>query len=142
MKKITFNFCLLFLVSIMTFCARENQASLGNDYYYLSVYEARDVGYPEGAIVYKSSKEYVYEDIKIHGEVISVNHDNDFIIAIREKKDSSIIIGKQSSNVNRNVQYFIIEKKSDSVYGPFDKEKYLQKRTELNVPEELKLKEI
>jgi hypothetical protein len=38
-------------------------------------------------------------------------------------------------------QYWIINKRKDAVYGPFQKQEYLQKREELGIPKELKLKE-
>jgi hypothetical protein len=138
MKKIIFKIYLLFVVSTMTFCT--DNASLGEDYYYLPIYEAKDVGYPGGATIYKSPQKNVFRDIKIQGDIINVNYDKDFIIAIRENKDS-LIIEKQGLNMDKFFQYFIIEKKSDKVFGPFNKEEYLQKRSELNVPEELELKE-
>lgn len=38
-------------------------------------------------------------------------------------------------------QYWIINKKSNSVYGPYKKEIYLLKREELRVPKDIELKE-
>ena len=50
--------------------------------------------------------------IKIRGDVININSNDDFILAIQ---------------------------KSDNVYGPFSNEDYVKKRFELKVPENLEL---
>lgn len=44
------------------------------------------MGFPEGAIIYKSSQKNLFSDIKIQGEVISINYDKDFIVAVQQKK--------------------------------------------------------
>lgn len=41
---------------------------------------------------------------------------------------------------SRPINYWIISHKVDSMFGPLSKEEYFQKRKELGVPEELKLK--
>jgi len=37
-------------------------------------------------------------------------------------------------------QYWIIDKRTDDIYGPFKWDEYMKKRKELGVPKELKLK--
>ncbi len=138
MKKwIIVIFIILLSVILLLIFGRDKQ-DLGDDYYYLPKYEAIDVGYPEGAIVYKSSQKYLYSDIKIQGNVISVNSNKDFVIAI-QKTDSSYV-EKAHSGIT-DLHYYIIVKRSDLVYGPYSKKEYLQKRKEIGVPKELKLKE-
>ena len=93
------------------------------------------MGFPEGAIIYKSSQKNLFSDIKIQGEVISINYDKDFIVAVQQKKSSAELVK------DKMLYYFIIEKKLDNVIGPLSKQEYLKKREELGVPRELKLKE-
>jgi hypothetical protein len=142
MKKWIISILILTCCAIIIFMFwGSDKQDLGGNYYYLPKYEAIDVGYPGGAIIYKSPKKYLYKDIKIYGNVISVNSNKNFIIAIQETDSSnaneinSIIVKK------RYLKYYIIAKETDSVYGPYGKEEYLQKRMELNIPQKLILKE-
>lgn len=130
-------FIILLSVFLLLVFGRDEQ-DLGDNYYYLPEYEAIDVGYPGGAIVYKSSQKYLYSDIKIKGDVISVNSNKDFVIAI-QKIDSSNM--EKTHSVIVDLQFYIIVKSSDLVYGPYSKKEYLQKRKELGVPNKLRLKE-
>ena len=132
MKKTIILIMVLVLAIISFFILEIDEQDLGGNYYYLPAYEAVDVGYPGGAIIYKSQQKYSYSDVKIQEEVISVNNNKDFVLAIQKLNNSST---KRDS-----LQYYIIAKKSDLVYGPYDKKRYMQKRKELNVPNKLILK--
>lgn len=131
---------LLIVVLYLTW-GRGNEQDLGDNYYYLPKYEAVDIGYPDGAIIYKSAERNVFSDVKIHRNVISVVKNKDFIIAIQQ--DDSVNIKSTQTNVlNSNyLHYFIITKQTDMVYGPFSKNEYLKKRDELKIPHSLKLKD-
>ena len=137
MKKWIIVICVLITIGIVFFITKteKDTETLGDNYYYLSPYEAIDVGFPEGAIIYKSSQKNLFSDIKIQGEVISINYDKDFIVAVQHKKSSAELVK------DKMLYYFIIEKKLDNVIGPLSKQEYLKKREELGVPRELKLKE-
>ena len=137
MKKWIIAICILITTGIVFSIIKTEKdgETLGDNYYYLSPYEAMDVGFPEGAIIYKSSQKNLFSDIKIHGDVITIKYDKDFIIAVQQKKSNTELVK------DKMLYYFIIEKKSDSVTGPLSKLVYLQKREELKVPKELKLKE-
>lgn len=126
---------LLIVCGVLFLITRTDEQTLGENYYYLPEYEAYDVGYPEGGIIYKSSERYLFSNIIIHGNVIRMNDNKGFIIAMQLKNDSTKI------DKNELLHYFIIEKKSDLIYGPYKKEEYLQKREELGVPKELQLKD-
>jgi hypothetical protein len=126
---------ILLLCGVLFLIMRTDEQILGENYYYLPEYEAYDVGYPEGGIIYKSSEKNLFSNVIIHGNVIRMNDNKDFILALQLKNDSAKTDKKQL------LHYFIIQKKSDNVYGPFQKQEYLQKREELNVPKELQLKE-
>lgn len=101
--------------------------SLGNGYYYLPEYEAIDLGFPYGAVVYKSSKKYIFNDIKIKGNVIEVNSNEDFIIAKRNTVDTI--------SLTETLDYYIIDKEKDTVYGPYNEFYYNEKRNILNLSE-------
>jgi len=132
MKKWIIAVLILFLTLIIFIYFSDDEQNLGDNYYYLPNYVAIDIGYPEGDIIYKSTQKYVFNDIKIHSIVISAINDNNFIIAIQ--KDTS-------SNFDTScLRYFIIIKKSDSVYGPYTKRDYILKREVLNIPKELEIK--
>jgi hypothetical protein len=132
---------ILLLVVVYLIWGRVNEQDLGDNYYYLPKYEAVDIGYPDGAIIYKSEQRNVFSDVKIQRTVISVNKNKDFIIAIQQ--DDSVNIKSIQSNVLDSIHlyYFIIVKQTDMVYGPFSKIEYLKKREELKIPHNLKLKD-
>jgi hypothetical protein len=119
------------LLLIILFFGGDDGQDLGNDYYYLPDYEAIDMGFPGGAIIYKSKQKYVFNDIKVYKNVVNANSNNDFVLAIQKLDDFSI--------EKDSLQYYIIVKKTDLVHGPYNKKKYSQKREELGVPEKLKL---
>jgi len=108
-----------------------DEQDLGDNYYFLPEYEAIDIGFPDGAVVYKAAQKNVFNDIKIQGNVVDARGNSDFIV-VSQRKDSS--------NID-TLQYYIIAKKTDSIYGPYNTEGYLQNRKKLNVPKNLILKE-
>ena len=108
-------------------CASCSDRKLGNDYYFLPKYESIDVGYPNSeAIVYKSSQEYVFSDIKIQGDVLEVNFNSKYIIAKRDP----LIKRDENSGV---IEYYIIEKKSDKLFGPLTEKGFDKKTVELKI---------
>lgn len=116
MKKYIITNSLILLVILVTFFLKlKNDESLGDSYYYLPKHEAIDIGFPEGAIIYKSSQKYVFNDIKISKEVVEVNFNENFILAVQLTKNYTF--------KEKVLNYYIIEKKTDIVYGPFTKEK-------------------
>lgn len=137
MKKRIIIALMLLLVVLFLIFGSANEQDLGDNYYYLPEYEAVDIGYPNGAIIYKSPQRYLFRDVIIHKTVISVNKNKDFIIAIQQNDSVN------QSNVLDSIclHYFIIVKQADEVYGPFSKIEYLRKREELKIPHNLKLKD-
>lgn len=128
MKKWT---VLIFITIVFFLFAGCNERDLGDNYYYLPEYEAIDVGYPY-SLIYKATQEYSYNDIKIQGNIVGVNHNDEFII-VTQRKDSTGVN-------NDNLQYYIIIKNGDLILGPYNKEVYFQKRIELDLPKRLTLK--
>jgi hypothetical protein len=97
----------LTLLAVLIFTSCEDNADLGDSYYYLDPYYAMDVGYPDGAIIYKSSRKLSFENIIISKEVVEATHNDKFIFA------------KQLSDTNKiDTSYYIIDKLSDKVFGP------------------------
>lgn len=121
-----------FAIIIFMFWGNDEQ-DLGDSYYFLPEYEAIDIGFPDGSIIYKATQKNVFNDIKVHGNVVSANSNANFIIAT-QKIDSSYV-GEDS------LLYYIIVKKTDLTYGPYNKGEYLQKREELSIPQKLTLKD-
>lgn len=128
---------ILVLVVLYLTWGKGNEQDLGDNYFYLPKYEAVDIGYPDGAIIYKSKERNVFSDVKIHRNVISVDKNKDFIIAVQQ--DDSVTQPKVQDI--KFLHYFIIAKQTDMVYGPFSKIEYLRKREELKIPHNLKLKD-
>tara|TARA_R110000868_G_scaffold226734_4_gene479416 strand:+ start:622 stop:954 length:333 start_codon:yes stop_codon:yes gene_type:complete len=99
-----------------------SEAELGDDYYWLPKYEAIDVGYPNSeAIVYKSYDRWVFKDIKINGDVVKIN------------SDSKHIIAKRKLNNTEKFEFYIIDKKLDSVIGPSDYKTFLEVKDKLKI---------
>jgi len=138
MKKWIIAFVIILSGVIFLFWGADSQ-NLGGNYYYLPKYEAIDIGYPGGGIIYKSTQKNIFRDIKIHGNVINIGNNTDFIIAI-QNTDTSYIEKAHSNFVEKDsLKYFIIVKKTDLIYGPYNNKDYIQKREELGVPDKLEL---
>jgi hypothetical protein len=136
LKKLAYFILIIIFSAVLNIYFAEDEQVLGGGYYYLPPYEALDIGYPNGPIIYKSFSKNCFEDIIIKEKVISVQKNRDFIIAIQEKVDTNnlkIVNKKSVSN------YFIIAKKTNNVYGPFNYEEYLQERLKLKIPSSLVL---
>ena len=137
MKKSIIIILIILSLVVLFFIFKGDEQDLGDGYYYLPKYEAKDVGYPNGAIIYKSRRKYSYDDVKISGEVISVNKNKEFIIAIQKVDREYNIKMKTNASDSNSLHYYIIAKKIDSVYGPLNYSEFLKKRKDLKVPEEL-----
>jgi hypothetical protein len=98
---------ILKLVAFFIFSSCADNADLGDSYYYLDPLEAIDIGYPYGAIIYKSNKKLVFDTTIVSKEVVQVSHSDKFIFA------------KQLTDKNGlDTSYYIIDKGRDKVYGP------------------------
>ena len=122
---------LLILISFLICCSCSDR-KLGDNYYFLPKYESIDVGYPNSeAIVYKSNQEYVFNNIIIRGDVLEINFNSKYIIA---KRDPLISRDKNSGLI----EYYIVEKKNDKIFGPLTKKDFDKKTVELNINLEFK----
>lgn len=152
MKKVILN---ILLIMILFSCNSKYPLDLGQgyklDYAANSFFDIED---PQNNII-------------IFNHIVSYSVDSTFIIA--KQKPVDLILKDTYNNPEWNLkkrdklfedskfyQYWIINKKEKSeysldtltqlakysnVYGPFQKQEYLQKREELGIPKELKLKE-
>jgi hypothetical protein len=86
----------------------------------------------------------------IPGCVFGYTSNNEFILVLEkdiqltaEKKEKLIASGSFFDFVSKSgsSKYWIITHVNDSIYGPFNKEEYIQKREELEIPKELVLKD-
>lgn len=122
MTKSVLNILILLLI-----CYSCSDRKLGNNYYFLPKYESIDVGYSESeAIVYKSNQEYIFSNIIIRGDVLEVSFNSNYIIA---KRDPLISRDKNSGLI----EYYIIDKKNDKLFGPLTKNDFDIKTVELNI---------
>lgn len=117
---------LIILLGLLFFGCTKSEADLGDNYYWLPKYEAIDVGYPNSeAIVYKSHNRWIFNDIKINGDVVKINSDSKHVVAKRKP-----------NNIDNNVdkfEFYIIVKEHDSVIGPLNYKTYLETKKELKV---------
>lgn len=131
---------MLFFGIATLFFLQKDEQDLGDNYYYLPLYEAIDVGLPDGAIVYKSTQKYLFSEVKIKGDVVDIDSDEKFIIATRKPKAvKSQLVYTKNRKGSDSVEYYIIVKNIDVVIGPISKQKFALKRKELSVSDELKL---
>lgn len=72
---------MLFFLKIAT---NKDDQNLGSGYYFLPNYEAIDVGYPYGNLIYKSNNKNHFDIILIRSDIKSVNYNDQFIIVYQE----------------------------------------------------------
>lgn len=128
------NKLIFFVCLMMSSCLSWSEEELGDGYYYLPYYEAIDVGYNDGSVVYKSTQKLYFQTILIQGGIIEVKKDEKYILIGQNKQQHDL------DYETKVYYYWIINKHSSSVYGPYTLDKYLAKKKELDVPESLKLK--
>jgi hypothetical protein len=125
---------------ILTGCDLSSEHNLGSGYYLL--------GSGSNTTVSKIDKKNssFYTDI-ILGEIVDYNFDKRYILIYRNASDKakeycnlqdSLWMQQQGKNA---LQYWIIEKDKEIVYGPLEKKEYLDKRQELKIPETLMVNE-
>ena len=134
MKRIQYLFILIFIFFIS--CERK----------YFPVFEGRYT-LDKGAMneIYLTEVKDI-GTLRVKGHILFFANNSQFIITQQKSNDS--ISGLQSLTAplydkkiyeSRKTQFSILNVRTDSVYGPFNKEEYLKKRDELQVPKNLKL---
>jgi hypothetical protein len=125
LKKTIKHFIIGFILSFISSC-KWSHADLGDNYFYLDKNKVIDVGFSEGAIIYNSHERYYFKNILIRGDVLEVNSDDKFIIAKRDPLTSR----KNNTGI---LEYFIIQKKNDSLIGPIINVKFYETISNLRI---------
>ena len=144
---------IIVILAMITSCSEQNHPDLGDGY------KLDSDGEFNSAIVNSQNIQMV------GSHVLNYAFDSTFIIASQRPWDVPDVPGIKDMTYNQRneafekstfQQYWIINKKEkgeysldtllklalySNVYGPFDWQEYLQKREELGIPKELKLKE-
>ena len=115
-----------------------DKEELGGGYFYLPSDEAVDMGYPGGPVVYKSAQKHLFSHLRLDGDLRGVNANGRFILAVRHPP-AAPAAGNAVPSKQPVLQYFVLVKASDAVYGPYNREEYAQQRTRLGVPPDLQL---
>ncbi|MFC6225009.1 hypothetical protein ACFP2F_17305 [Hymenobacter artigasi] len=138
MKKWLVLVCVALLSGVLFFLWVADKQELGGRYFYLPSDEAVDMGYPGGPVVYKSAQKHLFSHIRIDGDLRGVNANGRFILAVRQPPAASAA-GNAVPSKQPGLQYFVLIKASDAVYGPYNREEYAQQRTLLGVPQDLQV---
>ncbi|OJW77615.1 hypothetical protein [Spirosoma sp. 48-14] len=112
MKKLAF-IILLLLVSC------KDNSTLGNNYYYLTRYEAEDNGYPYGSIIYKSKQKNLYSKIIIYSDVIKVKSNKNYIITM-QKPNINILKSIIKDDITFWKEHYLKTKKDSIVILSYD----------------------
>jgi hypothetical protein len=139
MVKIIISLCALFIAAFLLYfiVCTNNEAELGQGYYYLSKAEAADVGYPDcESIIYKSDARNVFQTVLIKGDVVAISKNDKYILAVqaplRYCNHNEPTIEDKSL-----LKYFIVDKEHDLLFGPYNEMDFLKKKGELAVPNTL-----
>ncbi len=137
MKKLIF---LILLPLISQSCGKEFP-DLGGNGYYLDYNDNEDL-----CIKQPIKGMAGYDKLVVFGRIEQYAFDENFILVAEKPRDSV------PGNLNMNLQhyekmfnqssfrqYYILNKKNDSLYGPFKKEKFIETKKALNVPISLKI---
>jgi di/tripeptidase len=111
-----------FITILISGCS--GNADLGNSYYYLDTFEAIDVGYPYGAIIYKGDTENHFDTTIISREVVQVIRTQRYIFA------------KQIASENKlDTNCYVIDKTTDKVFGPVKTDSFAKLKNSLTIDE-------
>jgi hypothetical protein len=138
------NYRILVLILIIAFLGCRNSLNnLGNGYF-LTHNSVNDlaIGKPIKGLPVEETYQFI-----IYGHIVDYAFDSTFIVVAEKPRDSVpgslTLTYKEFQRVFRQSnfrQYYVLNKKSDRLYGPFNKSAFLAKRKELNVPDSLRIK--
>ncbi len=127
------------LVLLFSKCSLEGEYNLGAGYFLF--------GDKANTVIAKETKGKiaVYSEV-IEGEIRQYNFNKNYIIAERRISEnartyfgSHPLWNEQKGNGD-TIQFWIIDKSTDSLIGPMDWQKYVETRTLLQLPAELKFR--
>lgn len=133
MKTFVLIVLLVLLIGAIVSLTITDDQELGDGYYYLPKYEAIDVGYPDGPIIYKSTQKYYFMEVIIKDNIHNVISNRRYIVVYAKEVEKSSFSDLKSV-IDR---YYIIDKKSGNVDGPIGKQDFLERVSELGVLKEL-----
>ena len=105
---------IILFLSIFCFLSWRNNDNLGSGYYYLSDFNAMDVGYPYGSIVYKSNQENLYKKIIIYSKIEYINYDEEYICIV-QKPNKSLMKKKLKDDFEFWNRYYFSNKKDSLI---------------------------
>ncbi|HCA08440.1 hypothetical protein [Chryseobacterium sp.] len=139
---------IILTLSLLLFLYSCNDGSnLGGDYYYLPIYEAEDIGYPYGTIVYKSKEKNHFDEVLIYSDIEKINYNNQFVIVLQKPNKELMLkrIKDDLNNGNRQFDikdsipriekkyrklflngknYYIINKQNNKFFGPLNQKEF------------------
>jgi len=126
----------LLLVTVVNSCSLDKERNLGDGYFL--------AGYGTSTVIYKRISEKEDKEILL-GEIVNCQFDDNFILIYRKVSEEVIehFNDHPLSEIMRggdSLQYWIIEKTKNSVYGPFNLDEFDVQRITNKVPNELILK--
>ena len=101
------------LLTLFTLFSCNDGSDLGNKYYYLPNYEALDIGYAYGSLVYKSNNKNHFNNVLIYSEIERINYNDEYILAIQQP-NKSLMIKRIKDDLNLWNNYYY-ENKKDSL---------------------------
>ena len=137
MKKPIF----LILLLIVSLSCRKEFPDIGGNGYYLDYNDNEDL-----CIKQPIKGMAGYDKLIVFGRIEQYAFDENFILVAEKPRDSvpgilNMNLQQYEKIFNQSSfrQYYILNKKNDSLYGPFKKEKFIETRKTLNVPISLKI---
>lgn len=117
----------------------------GDNYFIQDAYRVQDFSLAAGTCLYRSNSSawipsvFPDERVVIYSGLVDFKHTRRFIIVSQNKEmKDSFVYGDSNDGYYREnsnpYYYWIIDKRSDEVYGPMTKAEYIQRRRELKVP--------
>jgi hypothetical protein len=107
----------LMAIVIVFIISCRDEANLGYNYYYLSKYDAMDIGMPLGAIVYKSDNKNSFNNVIIYGDVLQCVSNSKYVLALQKPNKKSIYSEIRNSLVYWS-KYYAETKKDSSITLP------------------------
>ena len=101
------------IIILFTLLSCNDGTDLGNDYFYLPDYEAVDIGYAYGTMIYKSESKDHFDKIIICSDVKKINFDSKYAL-ILQKPNKKLLIKHLVDDLIIWNNYFI-EMKKDSL---------------------------
>jgi len=131
----------LILILIVALSCGKEFPDIGGNGYYLDYNDNEDL-----CIKQPIKGMTGYDNLIVFGRIEQYAFDENFILVSEKPRDSVPGILDMNFQQFQKVfnqssfrQYYILNKKNDSLYGPFKKDKFIEERKALDVPSSLKI---